>query len=82
MQKRAILTTFNIGAAKHNDNVIARLPTDYKIDHSFDAVKDEIEDGLHVSPELQNSLSSPDLPRMRQAEKEHRRHAAREPASM
>uniref|UniRef100_A0A914EHK9 ATP-dependent DNA helicase n=1 Tax=Acrobeloides nanus TaxID=290746 RepID=A0A914EHK9_9BILA len=59
MKKRAILCPFNSDAAKHNENVIAKLSGYYKIYHSFDSVKDHLEDGLHISPEYMNSLNSP-----------------------
>jgi hypothetical protein len=62
MEKRAILCPFNAEAATHNARIIARLPGEYKLYHSFDSVKDEVEEGMHVAPEYLNTLQSPELP--------------------
>uniref|UniRef100_A0A914EBK4 ATP-dependent DNA helicase n=1 Tax=Acrobeloides nanus TaxID=290746 RepID=A0A914EBK4_9BILA len=62
MKKHAIPCPFNSDVAKHNENVIAKIPNEYKIYHSFDSVKDQLEDGLHISSEYMTSLNSPDLP--------------------
>lgn len=62
MKDRAILAPLNKDINKINDEIIKKLPGEYKVYKSYDSVKDEPEGALQFTSEFLNSVEMADLP--------------------
>ncbi|GBP65115.1 hypothetical protein EVAR_5261_1 [Eumeta japonica] len=62
MKDRAILAPLNKDVDKINNDIVAKLPGEYKIYYSNDSVKDQHEGALEFTTEFLNSVNISDLP--------------------
>lgn len=62
MKDRAILAPLNKDVNKINDEIIKKLPGEYKVYKSYDSVKDQPEGALQFTSEFLNSVEMADLP--------------------
>ncbi|CAH2216937.1 jg21360, partial [Pararge aegeria aegeria] len=62
MKDRAILAPLNNDVEKINDDIVAKLPGEYKTYYSHDSMKDQPEGGVEYTTEFLNSVNISDLP--------------------
>ena len=62
MTERAILAPLNKDVNKINAEIIEKLPGEYRVNKSYDSVKDQPEGGLEFTSEFLNSVEMADLP--------------------
>jgi len=62
MKDRAILVPLNKIVKKINDDIVAKLPREYKINYSHDSMKDQPEGAVEFTTEFLNNVNISDLP--------------------
>lgn len=62
MKYRAILAPLNKDVEKINDDIVAKLPGEYKIYSSHDSMKDQPEGAVEFTTEFLNSVNISVLP--------------------
>lgn len=62
MKDRAILAPLNKDVEKINDDIVAKLPGEYKTYYSHDSMKDQPEGAVEFTTEFLNSVNISDLP--------------------
>lgn len=62
MKDRVILASLNKDIAKINDDIVAKLPGEYKTYYSYDSIKDQPEGAVEFTTEFLNGVNISDLP--------------------